>query len=161
MKYRNKAILAILIISVFTSAKAQSSEQEHSITYIGGSVGMPVMVSFALETEIDGYIRIGFHAGSMLIANSLAARFIFGGTGSGLKFRYFAGAAAIYNNYREYADDTEGLSGHGWCGAGIDWNTGECRLAIETGLLIGGSDERGLGYTGLTPTWGISFLHGL
>ena len=130
MKYRQKAILAILIISVFASAGAQSSEQEHSATYLGGSVGLPVLLGITLETEIGGNTRMGFHAGSMYIAHSLGARFIFGGTESGLKFRYFAGAAALFNNIREYPDDPEGMSGHGWCGAGVDWNTEGWRLAL-------------------------------
>lgn len=122
MKYRNKTILTILI-TVFASAEAQSYEQEHSVTYIGGTLGLPVLLGVALETEIGGSTRMGFHAGSMLIANSLGARFIFGGTGSGLKFRYFMGAAALFMNWVQKFDDPEGMSGHGWCGAGIDWNT--------------------------------------
>ena len=153
----------ILIIAALASTEAHSSEQKHSITYIGGTLGMPVLPGITLETEIfeSTSTRIGFHAGSMIVFNSLGARIIRGGTGPGWKLRYFAGAVALFSNYSEKYDDPEGMSGHGWCGAGIDWNKDKWRLAIETGLLIGGSLERGLGFTGLTPTWGISLLYAI
>ncbi len=150
----------ILIITILASVEPQTTMQEQSVTYIGGTLGMPVLLGIALETEIGESLRMGFHAGSMIVFNSLGARIIHGGTGPGLKFRFFAGAVALFCVYSEY-DDPEGMSGHGWCGTGIDWNTDEWRLEIETGLLIGGSLERGLGFTGLTPTWVISLLHSI
>lgn len=163
MKYEGRVMALILIIVVFASTEAHSSEQKHSITYIGGTVGMPVLLGITLETEIFGSTstRIGFHAGSIIVFNSLGARIIRGGTGPGWKFRYFAGVVTLFANYPGKYGDPEGMSGHGWCGAGIDWNTNEWRLAIETGLLIGGSLERGLGSTGLTPTFVISLLHAI
>ncbi len=155
------SIPLILIIAVLASSEAQSSAQEHSVTYIGGTLGMPVLLGIALETEIDESTRMGFHAGSMILANSLGVRIIRGATDPGWKFRYFVGAAVILNHHAEYTGDPKGISGHGWCGAGIDWNTEGWRLAIETGLLVGGSQERGFGFSGLTPTWGISLLYGI
>ena len=153
----------ILIIAVFASTEAHSSEQKHSITYIGGTLGMPVLLGITLETEICGSTstRMGFHAGSMIVFNSLGARIIHGGTGPGWKFKCFAGAVALFSNYPGKYGDPEGMSGHGWCGAGIDWNTDRWRLAIETGLLIGGTLKRGLGFTGLTPAFAISLLHAI
>lgn len=163
MEYGDRVIAVILIIAILASAEPQTATHKHSVTYIGGTVGMPVLLGITLETEIFGSTstRIGFHAGSVIVFNSLGARIIRGGTGPGWKFRYFAGAVALFSNYPGKYGDPEGMSGHGWCGAGIDWNTDEWRLAIETGLLIGGSLERGLGFIGLTPTWGISLLHSI
>lgn len=152
-------MLLTLIIALLASSEGHSAEPEHSVTYIGGTLGIPALLGIALETEIGGSTRIGFHAGSMIIMNSLGARIIRGGTGPGWKFRYFAGAAAFFNGLSEYADLRNGMSGYGWCGAGVDWNTNKWRLAIETGLLIGGSPEGGFGYSGLTPVLGISLLH--
>jgi len=71
----------ILIITILASTQPQTTMQEHSVTYIDGALGMPVMLGIALETE--------------------------------------------------------------------------------TGLLIGGSLERGWGFTELTPAWGISLLHSI
>lgn len=154
-------MLLILIITIFATAEPQTAMQEHSVTYIGGTLGIPVLLGIAFETEICESTRMGFHAGSVIVFNSLGARIMRGGTGPGLKLMYYAGAVALFNNYPGKYDDPEGMSGHGWCGAGIDWNTDRWRLAIETGLLIVGSLERGLGFTGLTPTWGISLLYGI
>jgi hypothetical protein len=130
-------------------------------TFLGASIGMPSFLAVSLETPVDRSLDIGIGAGSMILANSLTARLIYGSRDQGLKFRFYAGAVLMDVWYAEYCYDPTGTSAHGWAGVNLAWNTGEWRLVLDVGSLIGGDPDKGFGFTGLTPTWGISLLHSL
>jgi hypothetical protein len=114
-----------------------------------------------METRVGNTTWLGLHAGTLLFANSAGARFILGRADPGWKFRFFLGAVIIDRWYSEYEYDSEGTSGHGWCGANLTLNEGPWRLVLETGLLLGGDPDRGMGYSGATVSWCFSLLHRL
>jgi len=130
-------------------------------TYLGASIGMPTFLGAVLETKVGNNTWLGFHAGTMLLINSAGARFIFGSTDPGWRFRYFLGAVIISKWYSEYADEADGTAGHGWCGINMTLNEGSWRFVLETGLLVGGDPGKGMGYTGVTPSLCVSLQHSL
>ena len=137
--FRTLVPLILLILKAGSALSGENTTPDpDSSTYLGVSAGMPVFLAATMETRVGNTTWLGLHAGTLLFANSAGARFILGRADPGWKFRFFLGAVIIDRWYSEYEYDSEGTSGHGWCGANLTLNEGPWRLVLETGLLLGG-----------------------